>query len=321
MLSRVAERLYWTGRYLERAEDTARIINVHANLILDLPKGTTFGWDPLIAIFGFDLGSFNARYPAVNEKHVVNFMLLDRENPGSIFSSLHSARENLRTSRDIVPREAWEKLNALYQNAKEQSELGTARRARYAFLVQVIEGCQHIAGLLAGTMSHDHAYDFIRIGRNIERADMTSRIIDVRSANLLVNHSGDLKPFNSIQWMSVLKSLTAYQMYRRHVHVRVRGAEALRFLMQDPHFPRSIHHCLGEVQQSLHNLPRNEVPRRHVVKLRRQIHDADLEGLTQGDLHAFIDDLQIAFGGLHERIRATYFLAETLLPDSNSIAA
>ena len=321
MLSRVAERLYWTGRYLERAEDTARITNVHANLLLDLPKGTTFGWEPLVAIFGHDVGRFDERYGAANEKNVVSFMLLDRENPGSIFTSLHHARENLRTTRDMVPREAWEKLNALYQNAREQDELGTARRARYGFLVQVIEGCQHIVGLLAGTMSHDHAYDFIRIGRNVERSDMTSRIIDVRSANLLVNHSGDLTPFSSIQWMSVLKSLTAYQMYRRHAHVRVRGAEVLRFLLQDSHFPRSIHHCLGEVQQSLNNLPRNEVPRRQVAKLRRQIHEANVEALSQAGFHGFIDDLQLALARLHERIRATYFLAEAPLPGSNSIAA
>ena len=321
MLSRVAERLYWTGRYLERAEDTARIINVHTNLLLDLPKGTTIGWEPLIAIFGHDITAFSERHGGATESSVVNFMLLNRENPGSIFSSLHHARENLRTTRDIVPRESWEKLNAMYQNAREQSELGTARRARYAFLTQVIEGCQHIAGLLAGTMSHDHVYDFIRIGRNIERADMTSRIIDVRSANLLINLTEDLTPFATIQWMSVLKSLTAYQMYRRHVHVRVRGAEVLRFLLQDAHFPRSIHHCLGEVQQSLHNLPRNEVPRRQVTKLRRQIHEANVEVLSQAGLHGFIDDLQLALARLHERIRATYFLAETPLPGSNSIAA
>ncbi len=320
MLSRVAERLYWMGRYLERAEDTARIINVNTNLLLDLPKGTTFGWEPLIFIIGAE-EVFYRHYRAADEHAVVRFMLADRDNPSSVLSSLHCARENLRTTRDIVPRDAWEKLNHLYQYTEEQVEHAIARRSRYPFLTHIIDGCQLITGLLSGTMSHDHAYDFMRIGRNLDRADMSTRLIDVRSANLLPKHTGDLTPFETIQWMSVLKSLSAYQMYRRYVHVRVTGPEVLRFLLQDPRFPRAVYHCLEEVQQSLNDLPRNEVPRRHVIRLRRQVAEAGVQDLIHEGLHEFIDRLQIALGRLHESIRATYFLNEAPAPKSDSIAA
>ena len=309
MLSRVAEQLYWMARYIERAEDTARIINVNTHLLLDLPKGTAFGWESLIFIVGSE-ELFYQRYPTANEQSVVKFMLADPENSSSILTALHRARENLRTTRDSVPREAWEKLNNLYLYVKNQVDEAIARRSRYAFLEHIIESSQIINGLLSGSMSHDDAYDFVRIGRNIERTDMTTRIVDVCSANLLPKQTGDLTPFENIQWMSVLKSLSAYQMYRRHVHVRVNGAGVLRFLLQDPNFPRSVYHCLGEVQHSLNKLPRNEAPLHSMLRLKRQVYEVDVRDLTNQELHSFIDALQIALGKLHDQIRATYFLTK-----------
>jgi uncharacterized alpha-E superfamily protein len=248
-------------------------------------------------------------------------MLADPRNPSSICSSLQQARENLRTLRDVVPREAWEKLNHLHRYANDHYEQAIAGRSRFPFVTQIIDGCQLITGLLAGTMSHDGAYEFVRTGRNLERADMTTRIIDVRSASLLPKHTGDLAPFANIQWMSVLKSLSAYQMYRRQVHVRVSGADVLRFLFQDAGFPRSVYHCLGEMRQSLNALPRNEVPRRYVVRLKRQVGEAIVQHLAHEGLHEFVDSLQVALGKLHDRIRATYFLTEAPAPKSRSLAA
>src|SRR5690606_354931 len=133
----------------------------------------------------------------------------DRRNPGSIISSLDYARENLRTTRDIVPREVWERLNDLYLNARQRTASGVPKRARYAFLNELIGDVQQITGLLAGTMSRSEAYWFVKAGRYLERADMTSRILDVRTEDLLIESTDDLTPFANIQWMSVLKSLTA----------------------------------------------------------------------------------------------------------------
>jgi uncharacterized alpha-E superfamily protein len=306
MLSRVAENIYWMARYVERAENTARIINVNANLLLDLPKGIAPGWAPLIAITGSgDL--YRDLYGECEERTVLKFLLGDAANPGSILMSLASARENARTIRDFIPREAWEHINELHLYARDNVQTGLAKRGRYQFLKQIILRAQTLTGMLAGTMTHDAGYDFLRIGRNLERADMTTRIVDVRSASLLPEQVG-LRPFETIQWISVLKSLTAYQMYRRKMQARVERGHVLRFLFQDHDFPRAFYHCLGEVEQALGDLGRHEGPLRVVGRLKRSVLNADLASLSQQDIHALIDQLQLGLSDLNEEIAKSYFL-------------
>jgi uncharacterized alpha-E superfamily protein len=299
-------------RYLERAENTARLINVHGNLLLDLPSKTTiFGWEPLLAITGFE-ALFYEHYRAANETNVVKFLLTDEHNPSSIFSAVKSARENMRTTRDAVPREAWEELNNLYLFAGEQIGIGVSRRVRYDFLKKIIQGSQHITGVLHGTMSHDTAYNFMRIGCYLERADMTTRIVDVRSANLLhidKDNEKELTPFLNIQWMSVLKSLTAYQMYRQHVRLQVQGADVLNFLLRNNQFPRSFFYCLERMGYCLKGLPRYQLPYRRLKKVQRMVQDADVHALASAGagLHAFIDDLQLGLANVHDGINSVYF--------------
>lgn len=306
MLSRVAENLYWMARYIERAENTARLINVNTHLVLDLPRHMNPGWEPLLEICGIE-SLFAELYESSEERHVVRFLIGDARNPSSIISSLAQARENLRTTRDIVPREAWEQVNDLYLSARKRTAAGVAKQRRYNLLKEIIERCQQLTGLLAGTMSHDHAYDFIRLGRNLERGDMTTRILDTRSADLLPKHAEELTPFDAIQWMSVLKSLTAYQMYRRHVRVRVRGTDVLKFLLQDYAFPRALSHCLAQVEQCLRHLPEHDQPLRTVTRLQRIVQEADVAALVGEGLHKFIDDVQIEISSLHQHIYDAYF--------------
>ena len=144
--------------------------------------------------------------------------------------------------------------------------------------------------MLSGTMSHDEAYDFLRIGRNLERADMTIRIIDVRTASLLPNKA-ELTPFENIQWMSVLKSLSAYQMYRRAMQVRVRRPAVLKFLLQTRDFPRAFYHCVCEVETALKHLPRKDKALDILAAAKQTVLKADLEQLEQQALHVFIDEL------------------------------
>ncbi len=311
MLSRDAENMYWFARYLERAENTARFVAVNANLVLDLPRSYTFGWEPLIAITGTE-ALFREHYRDMDERSVVRFLLGDPHYGGSVISSLARARENLRTARDIVPREAWELINDLYLQARENLSSGVSRRHRYTYLSSIIDGSQRMAGLLSGTMSHDEAYEFLLLGRNLERADMTTRILDVRSEDLLAERPEELTPFDNIQWMSVLKSLTAYQMYRRHVRTRVRGVDVLRFLLQDEPFPRSVLHCLGEVERGLHHLPRCEDPLRTVTRVKRSIQQGDVIALAAAgaELHEYIDELQRQIGLCHDSIASTYFVLD-----------
>jgi uncharacterized alpha-E superfamily protein len=310
MLSRVAEHLYWMARYLERAESTARLVNVNGSLILDLPKHVRPGWSSVIAITGTD-ELFYKLYPSAAEGHVVQFMLADENNPGSILSSIRCARENARTVRDIIPREAWEQINKLYLKSREELASGLSPKWRYEFLRETILRVQQISGILDGAMSHDAGFEFMEIGRNLERADMTTRIIDVRSLNLS-QESETLKPFENILWMSVLRSLTAYQMYRRHMQAAVKRKAVLQFLLQDKEFPRSFRFCLDKVQSCLDRLPRSTPVLNTLSSLTAQIAETKPEALGQTDLMQFIDALQIKLGSIHSAIGTTYFsVAET----------
>ncbi len=306
MLSRVAEHIYWMARYIERAEDTARIVNVTASLLLDLPRETVSGWEPAISITGSD-ELFGTLYGEPDEASVVRFLVEDSRNPSSIVSSLRYARENLRTTRDVVPREAWEQLNDLCLEAARGAAGGLSRHRRYDFLKRIILGAQQITGLLAGTMSHNAAYQFVRMGRNLERGEMTTRILDVRSATLLVPQAEDLTPFENIQWMSVLKSLSAYQMYRQQVRLRVQGPDVLRFLLQDPLFPRATYHCLQTLGQCLDRLPRAGEPMEAIRSLESTLMGADVRALAREGLHEFIDEVQRGLGVIHHSLATTYF--------------
>lgn len=313
MLSRVANRLYWFGRYLQRAENTARLVGVHAHLLLDLPRNIEFGWAPLVQILGVE-DDFQARYGEASEANVVRFLIVDTENPSSIASSVHSAREILRTIRDTMPIDAWEKLNDLHFFLQEKGEKCLGRAKRFELLSRIIDASLLLDGILLSNMSHDVGFQFLRLGTNIEQADMTTRIVDVRSSSLIkpqgLERGGDeLKPFQNIQWMSVLRSLMAYQMYRRHERARVTGAAVLRFLLQNRDFPRSVTFCLNSVGSTLPLLPPSRAVERALERTRALVRDANLDKLLDAGLHERIDEIQVGLARLHEAISAAYFKA------------
>jgi uncharacterized alpha-E superfamily protein len=315
MLSRVAENLYWLSRYVERAENTARLVNVNAFLLLDLPRGTTPGWQPLIAITGSQ-PLYQELYGDCDERSVVRFLLGEPRNHDSILSCLLGARENCRTVRDILPREIWELITQMTLYVRENLAAGLSKKGRHAYLRKVIEGSELITGKIISTMMRDETYHFLAMGRNIERADMTTRIIDVRSSSLLPNEASELRPFETIQWVSVLKSMTAYQMYRRKMQVQVQRSEVLRFLFLDRQFPRSFLRCLDAIGESLATLknPRDSVD--YLKGLIAKVEGTAVEELRHDDLHAFIDELQLALIKLHEQIAQTYFLPPPELAES-----
>lgn len=308
MLSRVAENIYWLARYLERAEDTARLISVNTHLLLDFPRATNLGWDSLVTITGCE-ELFDEHYEQRNEASVLNFLCGDRRYAGSIISSLAGARENLRTTRDIMPREIWEEINQLYLDIDRQVQAGISSRNRDAFLKRVIRSCQTVNGLIEGSLSYTQVRTFLFLGRQLERADMTTRIIDVRSANLLPRSPEELTPFENLQWMSVLKSLTGYQMYRQQVRLRVKGPDVLRFLLQDKAFPRAVACSLREMVDVLEALPRHDRVQQVVDDLVKLLIAADVESLAAEpeQLHLFVDELQIGFNQVHGAIAENYF--------------
>jgi uncharacterized alpha-E superfamily protein len=309
MLSRVANNLCWMGRYLERAENTARLINVNSNLLLDLPKSIVLGWEPIVDILSFrDL--YYAKHKEATERGVITFMVADKNNAGSIVGSLSAARENARTIREIIPREAWEQINELYLFANDNCQKAVARRSRYEFLSKIIESNQMITGILAGTMTHDEGYEFMLVGRNIERADMTTRIIDVRSASLLQETETEQSAFENLQWMSVLKSLTAYQMYRREMRLRIRRPDVLKFLLLEDRFPRSLLHTVQQAERCVKTLPNHEGIVVHIKALESKLLAANPQTLIQEKLHEFIDEMQLGLISIFDAINATYFYHE-----------
>ena len=313
LLSSVAERVYWFARYVERVENTARMILVNNNLLLDMPRNSTLGWAPLISITG-KADIFYENYDDASERNVMRFLIMDPANQSCMLCSLKNSRENLRTSRAIFPRAVWETLNDLFSYAKDNKSAVLTRRKRYEFLSHVIDSCHLITGKLSASMSHDQIYEFVRLGRNIERADMTSRVIDVRADNLLPKYDEELKPFDDIQWKSVLDSLAGYQMYRRYVHVRVRGVEVLRFLLQDAYFPRAIRHCLTQVELCLRNLPFNEAPQYALVRAQRKVDNTDINKIVGGRLNEFINELQLIFFDLNAELTHSYFEGKEVAP-------
>ncbi|HEU4529848.1 MAG TPA: alpha-E domain-containing protein [Steroidobacteraceae bacterium] len=310
MLARTVENVYWLSRYLERAENTARIIGVNTNLLLDLPGGIAPGWLPLV-----DISGNRAEYDRLHEgkatrgeeRDVVQFLLADRTNPGSICSSLHSARENARTLREILPTEAWELLNQFFADFTRDLPTGINKRARFEFLKRIVVTLQTIAGMLDGTMNRNDAHTFSVLGRNLERADMTSRIVDVRSAQLLPAETPELRPFETVQWMSVLKSLSGYQMYRLRMRTRVKRTDVLQFLLRDDQFPRSCQFCLSQLERALNELPRSESVLEVLAGAARFIERAPLATLDQPGLHDLIDRLQLHVNNVHDMIAEIYF--------------
>jgi uncharacterized alpha-E superfamily protein len=307
MLSRVAENLYWMARYLERAENTARLIDTTTQALLDLPRGASFGWDILLKVVGLDK-LFDAHYGEANESNIMWFLIQDERNPSAILSSIRRARENSRTFREVLPKEFWERVNGLYLYIQAHAS-GAARnrRQRYEALNRIIESSQSLTGLLIGCMSHDLAYEFIHLGKNIERADMTTRIMDMNSAVLLPPDGSAREPWHERLWMNVLKALSAYQMYRRHVDVHVRGHAVLSYLLLDPHFPRTVRHCLAEIEECLAALPNHAEALKATRRTWRRLAGLRWEGLTPAVLHEYLDQVQADLDAIHRAVSNQYF--------------
>jgi len=318
LLSRVAECVYWGGRYLERAEATARLIKVHTELYLDLPKSANVGWAPLLAVTGSGEG-FRGAHPDAKEEDVVTFLGVDGDNPGSIVASLAQARQNFRMTRAMLPTRAWETLNELFLWATDTSAGAVDRRTRLAWMDEVISRCQLLSGLVAGTTSHGECYSFLEIGRLVERADMTTRVLDVQAGILIRQPGEDLEPYADVTWMSVLRSLAAGQMFRRTGPVGASGPEALRFLLKDPRFPRSVEHCLTGASRALLELPRSEEPMAACARLQTALEDVAVSELSGEVLHGFVDDLQEGIASIHDLVSTIYFRTAPL--DSTVLAA
>jgi uncharacterized alpha-E superfamily protein len=301
LLSRVAESVYWSGRYLERAEATARMVKMHTELFVDLPKVAGLGWSPLLAITGTGEAFVRQRRPPTEEA-VVRFLAADLDNAGSIRSSVARARSNVRVSRVIFPESAWQVVNELHHFVNDTNLEAVTRRSRLAWMDSVMRHCQLLAGLLDGVMNHDEGYSFLEIGRYLERADMTTRVLQVQSEILMTAPGSANSPYADITWMGVLQSLGAGQMYRRAVCGGASGPDALRFLLRDPRFPRSVEHCLTGMARSLLELPRCQEPMAGCADVQELLESVAVDDLAVADLLDYVEELQVGIAQLHLRL-------------------
>ena len=326
MLARVANNLYWLNRYLQRVENTARLIRVHASLLMDLPSADpALSWLPLVSITGADK-AFAKIGTASDETSISGFLISDINNPGSLASNLQAISANLRSSRDCMSTDLYELIKNLCSQSKFLTDQSQNSNSRQALLKNIEYQSLAIAGAMSSTISRDTGYLFLRAGGLLERADMTSRILDVRSANLLpIDANSELLPFENSQWVSVLRTLSGFQMYMKHVKKPVIGADVLSFLLQNPNFPNAIHYCLTELARCIQLIGPGQQETdlkttgdtdsenaSHLPGLNELIDTnqrAEIALLAQNkqQLHEYIDQLQIALIHINGDIASRYF--------------
>jgi uncharacterized alpha-E superfamily protein len=305
LLSRVADHLFWGARYLERAECTARIVRTFTEVIVDLPTALTSSWEPLLAVAG-NRDEYDATHARAGEADIIRFLVADASNAGSVLSSIGSARENLRTTREVYPREAWQVVNDLNLYALSNSAAAVDRRSRNRVLTRIISEGQRLDGVLNSSMSRDAAYEMWRLGQSIERADMTTRVVGVRAASLLALPP-DTDDYDEVQWMGVLRSLSAMQMFHRSQRGPIDGASVVSFLITNASFPRSVRACLGRIRRALAALPHSAILVALVDELDESLGALWVEGSDGSALDKAMDGLQLNIAALSSRVSAEFF--------------
>jgi uncharacterized alpha-E superfamily protein len=305
MLSRVVERLYWMSRYLERTEDTARVVSAYNHLIMDIPKGAEPGWDIMVQILDAQ-PHFEQRFRSVNEQNVLKLLVADTKAPCSIPYSIQMVRENVRTTRDVLPEETWELVNELSLFAQESAPNSVGRRNRHAFLAEVISRCQTINGLLLSSLSRDHAHSFTKLGRLLECADMATRMIDVGAGDI-GERAEQFSTLDPLLWGALLQGLSAGSAYRREVGPIVDRQAVVNFVFLAPGFPRSVKFCVREIRNELGKLSGSEEALKVVSRLSRRLNRLNKQEMTQAELHPFIDEFQVQLNNLNVAIQDTWF--------------
>ncbi|WP_115019124.1 alpha-E domain-containing protein [Synechococcus sp. UW140] len=318
MLSRVADSLYWIHRYLERAENISRFLEVSGAMALDCPPGSAEPWLPLVEASG-DRHRFDLAYPAGSPREVIRFLLYDLDNPNSIVRCISSARENARQIRDVITTEMWEQINDLHWSLQVgepiwqeplQEQLGTIRR-----------GCQIFYGITEASLSRDLSWLFSQLGRLIERADKTSRILDVKYFLLLPSPEAVGGVLDELQWITLLRTAGAYQMYRQKMQQAISPISVASFLLLDPIFPRSVRFCLQGINATLEQIQQQPVqgPPDDLDCLSGQLlarwSYVRIDALINAGLHEAIDQLQQDLNRLHTLIQARYFTTTDLRPN------
>ncbi|UZQ54977.1 alpha-E domain-containing protein [Trichothermofontia sichuanensis B231] len=311
MLSRVADSIYWMNRYVERAENIARFVDVNLHLLLESPTGMAQQWQPLVLTTG-DLEFFEEHYGEANADNVIQFLTFDEDYPNSIVSCLRSARENARSVREVISSEMWEQLNQFYLMVREAAP-GQPLSALHDFFTEVKLSSHLFAGVMDATLSHNEGWHFGQIGRLLERADKTARILDVKYFILLPSVQDVGTMMDEVQWIALLKSASAFEMYRKRRKHRITPIGVVEFLVLDREFPRAMRFCLLQAERSLHQITGTPAgtwsnpAERALGRLRSELDYITAEEIIQTGLHEFLDSLQLQMNEVGQQIFETFF--------------
>ncbi len=309
MLSRVANSVYWMFRYLERAQNIARFINADFNQFLENRDHRGNLWMSLVAVTG-DQEFFLKRCPHPDRDSIIHFLTLDEEYASSIYRCVVQARENARSIREIISSEMWEAVNSLYLTVRAQARSGIPADP-FSFCRQVIDGCYLLIGLFYSTMNRGEAWHFGRLGMLLERADKTSRILDVKYFILLPDPSWVGSTYDNTQWAALLKAVSGLEMYRK-VHRRLSPRDVAEFLLYDRDFPRSVLHCVLESETSLRVLSAGRAAGalNSLTSLRAELETGNATEVLRAGLHDELDDLQTRLNKVDDELFGVFFAAK-----------
>ena len=319
MLSRTADHLFWMARYTERAENTARMldVNVQTALLPQSADATERGWRAMLGISELE-EAFHAKYPRISARDVIDFMTRDPANPSSIVSCLASARENARAVRGTLTTEVWETHNTTWLEVQNQLRNRSLRDDPSPFFEWVKYRSHLSRGVTIGTMLKDEAFYFIRLGTHLERADNTARILDVKFHGAKQDSpSGDLgEP--TIQdtqrdfyyWAAILRSVSAFEIYRKVYRDVITPARVAELLMLRPDMPRSLLGCLEEVVANLRNVANDNSARteRFAGRLHAQLKFANIDDILEQGLHDYLERFLADINELGNRVSRDFLL-------------
>lgn len=310
LLARHADYLFWLARYVERAENLARILDVNATFARDSTGSQE--WLPIVQLHS-DGERFHARYGETSQDTVLRFYVTDPENPTSIVSALRNAHENARTLRPFISTEMWVQLNVFYNRMRALGEasLSPGRLSRLFELIK--EGCQTHTGITEGTFFRDQGWYFYQLGRYIERADQTTRLLDMKYHHLLPTPDAVGSPIDASQWNALLRSAAGYYAYRRMHSSVFTPARVAGFMLLNPSFPRSVAFCVRELGllltelKSRHALRRGDEAAEALDTLQALLGSLTIREILLKGLHEFLDQIQQQLMAVTERLTTAFF--------------
>lgn len=316
MLSRIADSLYWMSRYLERAGNTARLIEINLLYLLEAEDALSPAaqWRPLLSISGSE-ESFAQCYPGsdITAHKMIQFMTRERSNGNAIRSSLRLARENARVVRDRISKEMWEAMNELWLQMDRQLQSPLLPERAAGVYAEVRNGVARFHGVTSNTMMRGEGWGFYLLGTFFERADMTARILDVKYHLLLPDLSMIGSPLDYYQWAALLRSLSGFEAFRRKYHAGLRPIDVSAFVIFERDFPRSLrfsvdrmHAALRDIGEPAPGSPSTAAMRSLVERLER----TTPEQVVKQGLHEFLQDFLEQISDLHAAVATDYFEAQ-----------